>query len=169
VRVVAVVAALVLTGLGAFVFLLGGPVAAESAAPTSPVTTPLPQATKPPTPQKPAATPVKKPVLRPDLPVPVAQALRHRKVVVVAVYVPGAAVDAKVRREARAGAKMAVAGFVPISASSENALAKIVAKTGVLPAPAVVVIRRPATVTTTLGVADRQTVAAAVAQAKSGR
>ena len=42
----------------------------------------------------------------------------------------------------------------------------LVAKTGVLPDPAVVVVRRPGVVTATLGVSDRETVEQAVAEAK---
>jgi hypothetical protein len=169
VRVAAFVAALVLTGLGAFVFLLG------SKTPTEPATL-APPATKP---AAPASTPAKAHRQKPaaartsavasSLPAPVAAAFRHRKVVVVAVYVPGASVDAVVRSEARAGARMAGAAFVAISSASENALQKLVAKTGVLPAPAVVILKRPGVVTMTFGVADRQTVAAAVAQTKTRR
>lgn len=170
VRVATLVAALVLTGLGAFVFLLGGP-PAESA-PTAPVAkpatrTPTPTAAKP---QKAAAVSKPRlPAVAPGFPNVVERALRKHRVVVVTVYVPGAAVDAVVRREARAGAEMSRAGFAAISASSSNALQKLVAKTGVLPAPAVVIIRRPGAVKTTLSVVDRETVAAAVAQAKSRR
>ena len=64
---------------------------------------------------------------------------------------------------------MSVAAFVRVSASSGAALEKIVAKAGVLPAPAIVIFERPGVVASTLGVADRQTVAAAVAQAKQRR
>lgn len=168
VRVAAIVAALVLTGLGAFIFLAGRQAPVETAAPATPTTTPTPPAAKPHAAAKPTPA-VKKPALRPDLPAPVAAALQNRQVVVVAIYVPGAAVDSIARREAKAGARMGVAGYVPVSASSGNALEKIVAKTGVLPTPAVVIFERPADVATVLGVADRQTVAAAVRQAKSGR
>lgn len=170
VRVVALVAALVLTALGAFVLLLGGRAQDEVSGSVAPATKPVArvQSKHGATAAKPAPT-RRKPALAPDLPRPVALAFRHRQVVVVAVYVPGAAVDAAVRNEARAGARMSVAGFVPISAASENALQKLVAKTGVLPAPAIVIMKRPGIAVTTLGVADRQTVAAAVAQAKSGR
>jgi hypothetical protein len=170
VRVAAIVAALVLTGLGAVVFLLGGRAGDDTGSTVTPATNPTAH-----TPAKPATTPHKpalarkQPVLAPDLPRPVALAFRNRRVVVVAVYIPGSAVDSSVRNEARAGARMSLAGFVPISAASENALAKIVAKAGVLPAPAVVIMRRPGIAVTTLGVADRQTVAAAVAQAKASR
>jgi hypothetical protein len=166
--VAAVVAALVLTGLGAFIFLAGRPAQLETATPTAPTTAPTRPAAKPSVVPKPAPA-ARKPVLRPDLPAPVAIALRNRQVVVVVVYVPGAAVDSIVRREAKAGAKMAVAGYVPVSASSGNALAKIVAKTGVLPTPAVVIFQRPGDVATVLSVVDRKTVAAAARQAKSSR
>lgn len=171
VRVAALVSALVLTGIGAFVFLLGARSQEESATPVAPAVQAVKRPAKPhaaTTPKPVKAKAVKHP-LNPALPVPVAKALRNRQVVVVAVYVPGAAVDSFVRREARAGARMATAAFVPVSASSGNALDKIVAKTGVLPAPAVVIYKRPGVVVSTLGVADRETVAAAVAQAKSGK
>jgi hypothetical protein len=64
---------------------------------------------------------------------------------------------------------LAAGAGLPVSAASENALEKLVAKAGVLPAPAVVIMRRPGIAVTTLSVVDRQTVAAAVAQAKAGR
>jgi hypothetical protein len=167
-RIAVFATALVLTGLGAFVLLLGRG-QDDTASPVATATTPVARAqAKPGAPAKRAAT-ARKPVLAPDLPRPVAKAFLNRKVVVVAVYVPGAEVDRVVRGEARAGARMSVAGFVPISATSESALQKIVAKAGVIPAPAVVIMRRPGVVVTTLGVSDRQTVAAAVARAKSGR
>ena len=170
VRVAALVSALVLTGIGAFVFLLGARSQDESVTPVAPAAQAVKAPAKPhATAPKPAKAKAVKHPLNPALPIPVAKALRNRQVVVVAVYIPGAAVDSFVRREARAGARMATAAFVPVSASSGNALDKIVAKTGVLPAPAVVIYKRPGVVVSTLGVADRETVAAAVAQAKSGK
>jgi hypothetical protein len=168
VRVAAIVAALVLTGLGAFIFLAGRQAPGDTAAPAASTTTPTPPAAKPRVATKPTPA-VSKPVLRPDLPAPVAAALRNRQVAVVAVYVPGAAVDSIVRREAKAGAKLAAAAYVPVSASSGSALEKIVAKTGVLPTPAVVIFERPGNVAMVLSVVDRQTVAAAVRQAKSSK
>ena len=98
-------------------------------------------------------------------PLPIRHALRRNRVVVVAVYLPGASVDAFVRREARAGAQ-GRAGFVAVSALSERLVRPLVAKTGVLPDPAVLVLRRPGVVTASLGVTDRQTVAQAIAQAR---
>ena len=82
---------------------------------------------------------------------------------------PGAAVDSIVRREARAGAKAARAGFVAISATNERVVSGLVAKTGVLTAPAVVVVERPGVVATTFSVTDAGTIAQAVAQARARR
>jgi hypothetical protein len=75
-------------------------------------------------------------------------------------------VDAVVRAEARAGARTGRAGFVQLSALSERLVQPLVAKTGVLPNPAVVVVKRPDVVVSTLSVTDRATVAQAVAQAR---
>ena len=164
VRVAALVAALVLTGLAATLFLLGRGTGTDTAVPTQPATRPTTPAT---TPTK-GHSPTRPRALTPKsgFPLAVDRALRGHRVVVVAVYVPGAAVDRVVRREARAGAAMSSAGFVAIGASSERALQALVAKTGILPDPAVVVVKRPGIVATVLNVADRQTVAQAVAQAR---
>jgi hypothetical protein len=87
-------------------------------------------------------------------------------VVVLVVYMPGSGVDALVRKEARAGAIASGAGYVPVSALNNLVAGQVVAKTGVLPDPAVLVVKRPGIVAATLGVTDRETVAHAVAQAK---
>ena len=97
---------------------------------------------------------------------PVHQALRRNRVVVVVVYMPQASVDAVVRREARAAAIATGAGYVALRATSERLVRPLVAKTGVLPDPAVLVLRRPDVVVATLGVTDRETVAQVVAQAR---
>jgi hypothetical protein len=97
------------------------------------------------------------------------RAFRTHRVVVLAVYMPGASVDAIVRKEARAGAVATGAGYVQVSALNNALATEVLAKTGVLPEPAVVVIRRPGVVVATLGVTDRQTVAQAVFQAKHPR
>jgi hypothetical protein len=168
-RVAALVGALVLTGLAAVVFMLGrGAFADEpstTAAPTAATTQPgMRVAPKP----KPAAPPraTTKPRVASGFPPKIDHALRYSRVVVVSVSMPGAAVDRIVRREARAGAAASRAGFVSISASNERAVAGLVAKTGVLPAPAVVVVKRPGVVTTTFSVTDAGTIAQAVAQAR---
>ena len=50
--------------------------------------------------------------------------------------------------------------------SNERAVAALVAKAGVLPDPAVLVVKRPGVVTTTFSVTDAGTIAQAVAQAR---
>jgi hypothetical protein len=84
----------------------------------------------------------------------------------VVVYMPGSSVDRIVLREARAGAIQARAGYVPINALKERVVRQLVTKTGVIPQPAVLVIKRPGTVKATLGVTDKTTVAQAVALAR---
>jgi len=163
----ALVGVLAAIGLAAFLFLLR-PAGADttSAAPT-PITKPTKATTQPAS--RPVRTPrVTRPAVLPasGFPVPIHRALRRNRVVVVAVYMPGASVDSVVRREARAGARTARAGYVAVSALSERLVRPLVAKTGVLPDPAVLVLRRPDVVVATLGVTDRQTVAQAVAQAR---
>jgi hypothetical protein len=178
VRIFALVGLLAATGLAAFVFLTG-----RQADPAAAQATPAPQAavtpaaarapqtvpSKTPAPARRAqaapATRAAKPT-RSGLPVAIDRLFRGNRIVVVAIYMPGAAVDAHVRAEARAGADRAKAGFVAIAATSERLVAPLVAKTGVLPEPAVVVLRRPGTVVTTLGVTDSGTVAQAVLHAK---
>lgn len=165
-RVTALVGALVLTGLAAVVFLLGrgalGGAPGISQAP-APVAKPaLGVAAKP----KPASAPRAQARVPSGFPSKIDRALRYNRVVVVSVALPGAAVDAAVRREARSGAKAARAGFVSISASTERAISGLVAKTGLLPAPAVVIVKRPGVVAGIFSVTDSGTIAQAVAQAR---
>lgn len=161
VRVLAFVGGLIAVGLAVFVFLLrpGGDDTTSAlrkpAAPPSQVTTPAPRTA----PSRPALPPS-------GFPLPIHRALRKTAVVVVVVYMPGASVDAVVRREAKAGARAARAGYVAMSALSEPLVRPLVAKTGVLPDPAVLVIERPGDVGVILSVTDRETVAQAVAQAR---
>ena len=168
VRIAAFVGALVATGLAAFVFVMGRSASEpDLSAPVKPLTKPSAQTTKP---AKASQTPPKaKPrvvVTKSGFPAPVDLALRRRGVAVVAIYMPGAAVDAIVRGEARAAAVRLKAGFVPISALNERLLQAFVARTGVLPDPAVVIIKRPGVVTATLSVTDRETIAQAIVQAR---
>jgi hypothetical protein len=166
-RIAALVGALVLTGFAAVVFLFGrGALGGESTVSTvTPAANPAPPAA--PTP-KPAAAPHVRPKPRVEsgFPAKIDHALRYSRVVVVSVSVPGAPVDRIVRNEARAAAKESRAGFVALSANNERAVAGLVAKAGVLPAPAVVVVKRPGVVVTTFSVTDSGTIAQAVAQAR---
>lgn len=165
VRVAALVGILVATGLAAFVLLLGrGLVGDESA----PVATANP--TSKPATQPSAATPRPAARTRPRVtsgfPAKVDRALAKRKVVVVSVSVPGGAVDAVLRHEARTAAAAAKAAFVTINTDAEQAVAALVSRAGLLPSPAVVIVRRPDIVVKTFSVTDAGTIAQAVAQAR---
>jgi len=172
IRVFAFLGALVAAGIAAFLFLVVRPGSgADTVASPTPVTRPAPvtkpAAARPRTPVTPQ--PASRPATlqtKSGFPVPVDRALRRHPVVVVAVYIPGAGVDLQVRAAARAGAREAGAGYVALSALSERLVRPLVAKTGVLPDPAVVILKRPGIVTATLSVADRETIAQAVVQAK---
>lgn len=170
IRVFALLGALAATALAAFLLLVGrsGSETAPGSSPT-PVTRPVVK-TRPAAPKTQAKTPQRTRQLgvqtKSGFPLPVDRALRRHRVVVVVVYMPGAGVDSVVRAEARAGARRSRAGFVAISALSEPLVRPLVARTGVLPDPAVVIVKRPGIVTAMLGVTDRETVAQAVAQAK---
>ena len=168
IRVFALIGALVATGLLAFVFVVGRDTSeSDFSTPATPVktrraddhghrrSTPRPAAVRP----RIVST-------KSGLPAPVDHALRYRRVVVVAVYMPRAAVDAVVHAEARAAATSSRAGFVAISALNERLVGALVAQTGVLPDPAIVIVKRPGVVTATLGVTDRETIAQAVSQAR---
>jgi hypothetical protein len=165
-RVVALVGALVLTGLAAVVLLVGRGALADDPASTS--SRPLASTRSASTPSGTKAKVVRpKPVRVPSgFPPRIDHALQYSRVVVVSVAMPGAPVDAIVRREARAAAKAGHAGFVAVSALNERAVAGLVAKAGVLPDPAVVIVRRPGVVAATFSVTDAATIQQAVAQAR---
>jgi hypothetical protein len=176
IRIFAFVGVLVAVGLVAFFFVMGRsttePDLSSAPAVTRPTTQPATTTATSATPAAPRTAPA--PTRRPrttslppsGLPLPVHRALRRNRVVVVVVYMPGASVDSFVRAEAKAGAREGRAGLVQVSALSERLVQPLVAKTGVLPDPAVVVLKRPGVVAATLGVTDRDTVAQAVAQAR---
>ena len=167
IRMFALVGTLAAVGLAAFLFLLRPAGDDMTSAVTTPVAKPA-ETTERATPRVrvPRTTPRLAPLPASGFPPPIHRALRRNRVVVVSVYMPGASVDSFVRAEARAGARRARAGYVAVSALSERLVRPLVAKTGVLPDPAVLVLRRPGVVIATLGVTDRQTVAQAVAQAR---
>jgi len=162
-RVAGLVGTLVLTGLAATLLLLGRGAIGGSASPTA--SAQVTQAT-PGTAHQPAAKPKPAPRQPSGFPAPVDHALRYGKIVVVSVSMPGAAVDAQVRSEARAAAKASRAGFVRLSALNDRAMTQLMAKTGVLPDPTVVVVKRPGTVVAMFSVADAGTIAQAVAEAR---
>jgi hypothetical protein len=171
IRIFAFTGVLAVLGLVVFFFVVGrtGADATDTPAPAQATTPATPAATTParttPPPAR-RARPRANALPRSGFPLPIHRALRRNRVVVVMVYMPGGTVDGVVSAEARAGARAAGAGFVRVSALSERLVQPLVAKTGVLPSPAVVVVKRPDVVASTLSVTDRQTIAQAVAQAR---
>ena len=175
IRIFAFVGVLAVLGLAVFAFVVGRSAGeSETTAPEQVATTPQetsertsPTTTKTtPGPTFRAQTPRPAALPASGFPLPIHRALRRNPVVVVVVYTPQASVDSVVRREARAGALAARAGLVQVSALNERIMRPLVAKTGVLPNPAVLVVKRPGVVTATLGVTDRDTITQAVTQAR---
>lgn len=170
VRVAVVLGLLAATGLAAAFLLLGRTAPATEAEPVLlPAAQPPPPTIAPGAPRPTATATPRRAMTMPKsgLPAPVDRALRHRRVVVVSVYVPGATVDRIVREEARAGATRAGAGFVAVPATSSTLLAPLLAKAGgVFSSPSVLIVRRPGTVAATFGVTDRDVVAQAALVAK---
>jgi hypothetical protein len=164
-RLAALVGVLVLTGLGAVMLFVGRGVVGGGATSSSAPPVPL---VKPATPVTPAPrTHAPKPVRVPSgFPARVDHALRYGRVVVVSVSVPGSAVDRIVKREAALGAKSAHVPFVAYSAANERAMNALLAKTGVLPSPAILVVKRPGVVTSTFSAADAATISQAATQAR---
>jgi hypothetical protein len=103
-----------------------------------------------------------------SLPAPLARALAHHRVVVVAVALAGSAVDAEALAEAHAGAILAGSGFVTVNAGTERAKAFATLLQNDLEAPAVLVVTRPGKLFVRLdGFADRDLVAQAAHNAGS--
>jgi hypothetical protein len=175
IRIFAFVGVLAAVGLAAF-FVVAGRSAGEGDGVATPAATAPAKAapaaktpatpatrTKPATPRPARAVAALPPS---GFPRPVHRKLRANRVAIVVVYTPGAAVDSVVRAEARAAARTSKTAIVHVSALSERLVTPLVAKTGVLPNPAVLVVKRSGDVVATLGVTDRGTIAQAVAQAR---
>lgn len=125
---------------------------------------------------KPKAKPKPTPAVIDGMPAALALALRSNTAVVVALYAPGSSVDELARAEAKAGAKLAGAAFVPLDVSNEKLAAPLTSLlTGgatpadrVLDDPAVLVFQAPRTLYIRLsGWNDRDTVAQAAENALS--
>lgn len=170
VRVFALLAGLAAATMGLYLTVLARP-----AADPEPVALAQPPVTKPvqqPAPAAKAAPVAKpKPALAPKpasgFPAAVDRALAEHRVVVVALTVPGAEVDALTAAEAKAGASRAGAGFVRLDVTQEPVARTLLAKLGNAAAEAsVLVVSRPGRVDLELaGFADRDTVAQAAASA----
>jgi hypothetical protein len=129
---------------------------------------------------KPKATPAvaRKPALRPSaviaalaagIPHAIATALGRHQTVVVSLYNPYSQVDGIAFAEARAGAKIAGVGFVPLNVLSEAQVGKLTQMLGLLPDPGLLVYIRPGTLVARIsGFADKETVAQAAQNAARG-
>jgi hypothetical protein len=119
---------------------------------------------------RPAAKPAVKPakVATHGMPLKVATALRKHPVVVVSLFIPGAALDKVARAESRAGAKATGAGFVSLNVLRQRQGGPILGKLGAVDTPAVLVVKRPNRVFAQFeGFVDRDTVEQAVANARA--
>ena len=103
------------------------------------------------------------------LPESLAQALGRSKTVVASLYDPYSQVDGTSFAEAKAGAALAGAAFVPLSVLSQRDVGKLTEQLGLLPDPGVLVYVRPATLAVKIGgFADKETVAQAARNAAIG-
>jgi len=167
VQIFAVLGVIGALGFAAFTFLSGGEASVATPAPLTPVKrTAAPTTPAPTRPAPTQARAVEATTTASGFPRPINKALGQRRVVVVVVHMPGASVDRLVRADAKAAAQATGAGFVALSALNEKLMSSLVSKTGVLPQPAVLVVRRPGVVASTLSVSDRLTISQAVAQAR---
>jgi hypothetical protein len=117
-------------------------------------------------PQRPSAMVA---ALKAGLPTPLAAALARHDVVVVSLYNPYSQVDGISFAEARAGAQLAGAGFVPLNVLSQAQVGKLTEQLGLLPNPGVLVYVRPYMLAAKIsGFADKETVAQATQNAANG-
>jgi hypothetical protein len=166
-RIVVLIGILVAAAAAAFALLLLGHSRAATKAPQTPAvathhakTTPQPTS-RPPAKPKPAA-----PILLEGLPVPIARALAHHPVVVVALYEHRTG-DAVAVAEARAGAAQARTPFIALDVLRERDAGSIAGLTGSLADPGIVIVRRPGKIVRRLdGHQDRQVVAQAAHDAR---
>ena len=135
--------------------------AAKAKAPT-PVAPPVRKAPPRPSPAVVAA-------LNAGLPAPLARAFAQHHVVVVSLYNPYSQVDGIAFAEARAGAQLAGAGFVPLNVLSQAQVGKLTEQLGLLPDPGLLIYVRPSTLAARIsGFADKETVAQAAQNAARG-
>jgi len=125
---------------------------------------PVPAAPKVKVPTRPPAAETA--ALAAGLPAPIAEALGKHPVVVVSLYNPYSEVDGIAFAEARAGAQIARAGFVPLNVLSAAQVQKLTEQLGLLPDPGLLIYTRPAALVGRLtGFVDKDTVAQAAQNA----
>jgi hypothetical protein len=153
-------------------FGTGAKAAKKAAAKPTPVATkpkPKPVAVTPKPAPKPVTPSVVTVALKAGLPAPLARAFGQHRVVVVSLYNPYSEVDGIAFAEARAGAALAGAGFVPLNVLSRAEVGKLTEMLGLLPDPGVLVYTRPGTLSIRIsGFADKETVAQAAHNAANG-
>jgi hypothetical protein len=129
---------------------------------------------KPTTPARPVRKAPEQPsfvvaALKAGVPAPIARALGQHRVVVVSLYNPYSEVDGISFAEARAGAQLAGAGFVPLNLLSKAEVGKLTEQLGLLPDPGLLVYVRPGRLAVKIsGFADKETVAQAAQNAANG-
>jgi len=141
--------------------------AAPAAAPAkTPAKTPAAQPARK-APERPSAVVV---ALKAGLPLPIAKALGQHPVVVVSLYNPYSQVDGISFAEARAGARLAGVGFVPLNVLSQAQIGKLTEQLGLLPNPGLLIYVRPSTLAAKLsGFTDKETVAQAAHNVAAAR
>ena len=103
------------------------------------------------------------------LPASLANALGRHQTVVVSLYNPYSQVDGISYAEARAGARIAGVGFVPLNVLSQAQIGNLTQMLGLLPDPGLLVYIRPGTLVAKIsGFADKETVAQAAQNAARG-
>jgi hypothetical protein len=141
----------------------------HAAAATKPKVEPSVTPTVPVAPKAPEKSSVVIAALAAGLPAQVATALGRNQTVVVALYNPYSEVDGIAFAEARAGAKIAGVGFVPLNVLSEAQVGNLTQTLGLLPDPGLLVYIRPGTLVARIsGFADKETVAQAAQNAARG-
>jgi thiol:disulfide interchange protein len=165
IQFVALIVLLVVVGGGFLVVTKHKSTTSTTASSTPTRTT---HATTTPTPSKThthTATPTK--LQTHGLPVAVARALRHHKVVVVSLTAPRGGDDQFTASEAQAGAAEMDAGYVAVDVFHQRPGSAILHKLGVVDTPAVLVVKRNGTIFSYFhGFVDRDVVAQAVANAR---
>lgn len=125
--------------------------------------------TVPAAPKAPAQPSAVTAALAAGLPNAIATALGRHQTVVVSLYNPYSEVDGIAFAEARAGAKIAGVGFVPLNVLSEAQVGKLTEVLGLLPDPGLLVYIRPGTLVARIsGFVDKETVAQAAQNAARG-
>jgi pyruvate/2-oxoglutarate dehydrogenase complex dihydrolipoamide acyltransferase (E2) component len=145
------------------------PAAAAKKHSAAKATTPKAATPAQPIPKAPERPSVVVAALKAGLPASIATALGQHRVVVVSLYNPYSEVDGISFAEARAGAQLAGAGFVPLNVLSRAQVGKLTELLGLLPDPGLLVYVRPGTLAVRLsGFVDKETVAQAAQNAARG-